>query len=52
MKLCIVHGRFPADNLPRKNHEIDIYLASRKPLEPFHLFVCGVHAGADAFSLF
>ena len=45
VKLCIVHGRFPAGNRPRKNHGPDRYPPSRKPLKPFRPFVCGVRAG-------
>jgi len=33
MKLCIVHGRFWADNQPRKNRGQDLYPDSRKPLK-------------------
>ncbi len=47
VKLCIAHGRFPADNPLRKNHVINLYPPSRKPLKPFRLFVCGVLAGAE-----
>lgn len=47
VKLCILHGRFPADIPPRKNHEPSLYLPSLKPLKPFRPFVCGVRAGAE-----
>ena len=47
VKLCIEHGRFPADNLLRKNHEPGLYPANHKPLEPFRPFVYGVCAGAE-----
>ena len=29
VKLCIEHGRSPANNPPRKNHEPSLYLPSR-----------------------
>ena len=47
VKLCIAHGRFPADNPLRKNHEIDLYPPSRKLSGRFRPFVCGVRAGAE-----
>ena len=47
VKLCIVHGRFPANSPLRKNHEIDLYPPSHKPSKLYHPFACEVHAGAE-----
>jgi len=51
VKLCIVHGRFPADNPLRKNHGQILYPPIRMLSEPFRLFACGFRAGAEEDSL-
>jgi len=47
VKLCIVHGRFLADNPLRKNHRQDLYPLSHKLSGRFRPFFCGVLADAE-----